>query len=79
MDRTVRIQGVDVEIESRYRVEIGEWQATLRHPVHGFTVSEWGTTPADALEGARRALIFYGKEMERFTGNPGGERKWSSS
>ena len=75
MDRTVRVQGVDVEIESRYRVEIGEWQATLRHPVYGFTVIEGGTTPADALKGARRALIFYGKEMERFTGNPGAERK----
>ncbi len=75
MDRTVRVQGVEVEIESRYRVEIGEWQATLRHPVHGFTVSEWGTTPADALRGARRALIFYGKEMERFTENQGGEGK----
>ena len=73
MERTVRIQGVDVEIESRYRVEIGEWQATLRHPVHGFTVSEWGTTPEDALKGAQRALIFYGKEMERFMGNPAAE------
>ena len=67
MGQTVNVEGVDVEIESRFRVEIGQWQASLRHPVHGFTVAEWGKTPAEAARSAYRALIFYGNEMERFT------------
>lgn len=66
MGQTVKVEGVDVEIESRFRVELGQWQASLRHPVHGFTVMEWGKTAADAARGAYRAVLFYAGEMERF-------------
>ena len=66
MGQTVNVEGVDVEIESRFRIEIGQWQASLRHPVHGFTVSEWGKTAAEAARSAYQAVLFYAGEMERF-------------
>ena len=75
MGETIRVQGVEVEVESRYRVELGAWQASLRHPVYGFTAVEWAGTPAEAAKGAHRALLFYAREMERFTGSPEAESK----
>ena len=65
MNKRVNVGGVDVEIESRYRVEMNLWQASLRHPRHGFTVMEWGATPQKASRAAYWALLFYAREMER--------------
>jgi hypothetical protein len=61
----VDIQGVPVEVESRYRVEIQQWQATIHHPVYHFTVSEWAPTLQDATHAALKALLHYEAEMER--------------
>ncbi|MDP3936801.1 MAG: hypothetical protein Q8R92_01540 [Deltaproteobacteria bacterium] len=70
MGPTVNVAGHEIEVESRYRVEVDKWEANLRHPVHGFTVSEWAATPQEAAVAARRALIFYAREMERIVGRP---------
>jgi hypothetical protein len=68
MNQTVEVEGIEVEVESRYRIEVNQWQASLRHPVHKFTVSEWASTPRKAVRAARRALLFYAGEMERVIG-----------
>ncbi len=68
MTRTVKVEGIEVDVESRYRIEVNQWQASLRHPVHEFTVSEWASTPRKAVLAARRALLFYAREMERVIG-----------
>ena len=75
--QTVDIQGIPVEVESRYRVEIQQWQATIHHPVHQFTVSEWAPTLGDATHAALRALRHYETEMERAKPKAGqnGERQ----
>jgi hypothetical protein len=72
MNETYRIGGFELEVESRYRVEVDKWQASLRHPVLGFTVSEWAATPQEAAAAAGRALLFYAREMERVTGRDSG-------
>ena len=63
--QTVDVQGIQVEVESRYRVEIQQWQATIRHPVHQFTVSEWAPTLKDATHAALQALRHYEGELAR--------------
>ncbi len=71
----VTVQGIDVEVELRYRIEIQQWQATMRHPTLSFTVSEWANTAEDATNAARRAMILYEAEMMRFlVGAPGRDR-----
>jgi len=67
----IEIQGIPVEVESRYRVEIHQWQTTIRHPVHQFTVSEWAPTLMDATHAALQALRHYESEMERAQRGPG--------
>jgi hypothetical protein len=69
MNQTVNVGGIEIEVESRFRIEVNQWQASLRHPVHGFTVSEWASTPKKAIQEATRALLFYGREMERVIGS----------
>lgn len=69
--QTVDIQGIEVEVESRYRIEIQQWQATIRHPVHQFTVSEWAPTLKDATHAVLQALHHYEAEMERAITSPG--------
>jgi hypothetical protein len=66
MMQIVTIQGIDVEVELRYRIEIQQWQATIRHPTLGFTVSEWAGTVEEATKAARGATILYEAEMMRF-------------
>ncbi len=70
MRPTVNVGGHEIEVESRYRVEVDKWEASLRHPVHGFTLAEWAATPREAAVAARRALLFYAREMERIVGRP---------
>jgi hypothetical protein len=65
MMQTVTVQGIDVEVELRYRIEIQQWQATLHHPTLGFTVSEWAGTGEEATKAARRAMRLYEAEMTR--------------
>ena len=76
----IEIQGVPVEVESRYRIEIQQWQATIRHPVHQFTVSEWAPTLGDATFAALQALRHYEAEMEKVQrgAGPNGERQVSA-
>jgi hypothetical protein len=66
MMQTVTVQGIDVEVELRYRIEIQQWQATIHHPTLGFTVSEWAGTVKEATKAVRRATILYEAEMMRF-------------
>ena len=65
MDQRIEIEGIPVEVESRYRIELQQWQSTIRHPVHGFTVCEWAPTLKDATYAAYKALRYYEAEMER--------------
>jgi hypothetical protein len=67
MNQTIEVNGIEVEVESRFRVELGQWQSTIRHPVHGFVVSEWAPTLKDATYAAYKALRYYETEMERTT------------
>jgi len=71
MNKTIHVAGIEVEVESRYRIELNQWQASLRHPLHGFTVCEWATTAHEATRAAHRALLFYAREIEQVIGSNG--------
>jgi len=66
----VTVRGIDIEVQLRYRLEIRQWQATMRHPTLGFTVSEWADTAGDATNAARRAMLLYEGEMMRVLSGP---------